>query len=301
MLLALVPAATIAVPAGSAPMAPTAEAALVGTDFNSFNAVTFNEVDGSGFDVPRTTAATLQASFDTTGYGLQDGEYDAAPNYNGCSETPPVFAGRTAWVRFTAGVTGTLFVGAITSSYDSVLMVRKGVALPLGASSQFTVLSGAQDCSDANNGAGNEGVGNFPVVASGTYYVQVGPKCTDGRPCTDPGSGGPTTIQLTFVPADTDGDGVADTNDACPSVAGQATAQGCPDADGDGIRNDNGADNCPSQAGVAAPAPYNGCPAGPTPPSAESFVRIIALDGDLDNSNDTSVSLALAGPRAPSR
>lgn len=297
MLLALVPAAMIAVPAVSAPMAPTDRAALVGTDFDAFNAVTFNEVDGSGFDVPRTTAATLQASFDTSGYGLQDGENEAAPNYNGCSEQPPVFAGRTAWVRFTPGVAGTLFVGAITSSYDSVLMVRRGLALPLGASGQFSVLSGAQDCSDANNGAGNEGIGNFPVVASATYYVQVGPKCTDGRPCTAPGLGGPTTVQLTFVPADTDGDGVVDTNDVCPSVAGQASAQGCPDGDGDGIRNDNGADNCPSQAGVPAPAPYNGCPAGPTPPSAESFVRIVALDGDLDNSNDISVSLSLSWPK----
>jgi hypothetical protein len=33
---------------------------------------------------------------------------------------------------------------------------------------------------------------------------------------------------------DTDGDGVADKDDACPDVAGLVALKGCPDADGDG-------------------------------------------------------------------
>ena len=44
---------------------------------------------------------------------------------------------------------------------------------------------------------------------------------------------------------DDDGDGVLNPADLCPLVAGQASAQGCPDADGDGIRDDDGSDNCP--------------------------------------------------------
>jgi outer membrane protein OmpA-like peptidoglycan-associated protein len=55
---------------------------------------------------------------------------------------------------------------------------------------------------------------------------------------------------------DTDGDGVADVNDKCPTVAGTAANNGCPlDTDGDGVADVN--DKCPNQAGVAS---NNGCP-----------------------------------------
>lgn len=54
---------------------------------------------------------------------------------------------------------------------------------------------------------------------------------------------------------DQDGDGVVDSLDACPTVAGLASLKGCPDADGDGIAD--AADKCPTVAGVAA---YGGCP-----------------------------------------
>ena len=54
---------------------------------------------------------------------------------------------------------------------------------------------------------------------------------------------------------DTDGDGVADPDDACPSVAGLKQFQGCPDTDGDGITD--ASDKCPKEAG---PASNGGCP-----------------------------------------
>lgn len=59
------------------------------------------------------------------------------------------------------------------------------------------------------------------------------------------------------VPADSDGDGVSDPNDKCPTVAGLARYDGCPipDTDGDGINDEE--DKCPGQAGTAK---YNGCP-----------------------------------------
>jgi OOP family OmpA-OmpF porin len=56
-------------------------------------------------------------------------------------------------------------------------------------------------------------------------------------------------------PMDTDGDGIADNADDCPSVKGLAQFAGCPDSDGDGIKDSS--DNCPNQAG---PASNNGCP-----------------------------------------
>ncbi len=54
---------------------------------------------------------------------------------------------------------------------------------------------------------------------------------------------------------DADGDGILDTQDACPMVAGKAELNGCPDGDNDGIADKD--DNCPTKAGVAK---YQGCP-----------------------------------------
>ena len=54
---------------------------------------------------------------------------------------------------------------------------------------------------------------------------------------------------------DRDGDGVVDSLDKCPDVAGLASLQGCPDKDGDGIADAD--DKCPDVAGVAR---YQGCP-----------------------------------------
>lgn len=55
------------------------------------------------------------------------------------------------------------------------------------------------------------------------------------------------------IEKDSDGDGVLDKDDACPSVAG--TVKGCPDRDGDGIADKD--DDCPDLAGVPE---KKGCP-----------------------------------------
>lgn len=54
---------------------------------------------------------------------------------------------------------------------------------------------------------------------------------------------------------DQDKDGVPDSLDACPDIAGLAEFHGCPDTDGDGIADKD--DKCPNQKGLAK---YNGCP-----------------------------------------
>lgn len=56
---------------------------------------------------------------------------------------------------------------------------------------------------------------------------------------------------------DTDGDGIIDTEDACPTVAGILKYKGCPvpDRDGDGINDE--VDKCPDVPGVLR---YQGCP-----------------------------------------
>src|SRR5690606_545001 len=55
------------------------------------------------------------------------------------------------------------------------------------------------------------------------------------------------------IEKDSDGDGVLDKDDACPSVAG--TVKGCPDRDKDGIADKD--DDCPDLAGVPE---KKGCP-----------------------------------------
>ena len=58
-------------------------------------------------------------------------------------------------------------------------------------------------------------------------------------------------------PIDTDGDGIIDSLDKCPTVPGLAKYQGCPvpDTDKDGINDEN--DKCPTVPGLAK---YQGCP-----------------------------------------
>ena len=54
---------------------------------------------------------------------------------------------------------------------------------------------------------------------------------------------------------DTDGDGLADKEDTCPNEAGDQRFGGCPDSDGDGVANN--LDDCPDNAGLRR---FSGCP-----------------------------------------
>lgn len=54
---------------------------------------------------------------------------------------------------------------------------------------------------------------------------------------------------------DSDGDGITDSNDECPTIAGPVGLKGCPDSDGDGIKDTE--DNCPTVAGMLI---FLGCP-----------------------------------------
>jgi outer membrane protein OmpA-like peptidoglycan-associated protein len=65
-------------------------------------------------------------------------------------------------------------------------------------------------------------------------------------------------VPVITIPAeipDRDHDGVADSVDACPDVAGLSAYGGCPDTDHDGIPDN--LDKCPTAIGLAK---YNGCP-----------------------------------------
>ncbi len=67
----------------------------------------------------------------------------------------------------------------------------------------------------------------------------------------------PAPIAVAAPDVDTDGDGVADKNDACVDVAGPAENKGCPYADTDKDGTVDKDDKCPT---VAGPKENNGCP-----------------------------------------
>jgi hypothetical protein len=76
-------------------------------------------------------------------------------------------------------------------------------------------------------------------------------------------------VQLTEAPPDTDGDGIPDASDDCPTVAGPASNNGCPvttptDSDGDGTPD--ASDECPA---VAGPASNAGCPVSTVDPQCD--------------------------------
>ncbi|MEZ4918393.1 MAG: OmpA family protein [Saprospiraceae bacterium] len=88
-------------------------------------------------------------------------------------------------------------------------------------------------------------------------------------------------------PVDTDGDGIVDELDACPTEPGPATTGGCPDRDNDGIADSK--DKCPDDAGLEE---FEGCPdsdgdgivdADDKCPSVKGIAK---FDGCPDSDND---------------
>ncbi|HKK79961.1 MAG TPA: DUF6089 family protein, partial [Phaeodactylibacter sp.] len=67
--------------------------------------------------------------------------------------------------------------------------------------------------------------------------------------------GASLVLSVRFLPKDTDRDGIADEEDACPQIKGNWSARGCPDQDLDGVEDLE--DLCPEQAGSVQ---LNGCP-----------------------------------------
>ncbi len=89
-------------------------------------------------------------------------------------------------------------------------------------------------------------------------------------------------------PGDRDGDGVPDSEDACPDVRGSAANKGCAgDSDNDGVPDVD--DKCPQQAG---PAVTGGCPDGDKDGIADGDdacpkeAGTVALKGCPDSDND---------------
>lgn len=92
------------------------------------------------------------------------------------------------------------------------------------------------------------------MTTIGLNYNFTGAADSDGDGIKDKNDKCPTVFGLAKFDGcpDTDADGIVDSKDACPKVAG--TLNGCPDTDGDGIADKD--DACPTVAGTVT---FNGC------------------------------------------
>lgn len=92
----------------------------------------------------------------------------------------------------------------------------------------------------------------IPVTSNASYhfYHSIGVAGT----ISTPKAPAPKVVEIPVI-QDRDGDGVVDSLDRCPDVAGIAALKGCPDRDGDGIADID--DKCPDEVGLAK---YQGCP-----------------------------------------
>jgi OOP family OmpA-OmpF porin len=149
-----------------------------------------------------------------------------------------------------------LLAGAGVSGYGNYY----GVFTPLGAGVQLNFSNKAYLLLDAEYRAA------LTSRAAGHYYYSLGlagniitKKRKNIRPAPAVPAGKPVSSKDSVVraPADTDGDGIPDSEDKCPTVAGTLKYHGCPipDTDGDGIDDEH--DSCPTVPGLAK---YHGCP-----------------------------------------
>lgn len=120
-----------------------------------------------------------------------------------------------------------------------------GFGIPMGAGINFKV---------ANNVALNVNGGYSFSIKNSNDHIFFGAGLM-----VDLGKGKEIQIDTTPIivekPIDTDGDGIPDIDDACPTVPGIAKFNGCPDTDSDGIEDSK--DECPTVPGLAE---FNGCP-----------------------------------------
>jgi hypothetical protein len=219
-----------------------------------FNLSTLNALDVQGNEVAFTTPQQLAPSYNSSAY-----EYD--PSFSsserarmGCANGPSFsFGSHTAWERFVVGAAGTLKFSA-SSSYDVMLFAFR-TNLPRGTKGFGQDVLVSLDCQDERHGTGDElPLAPFRVAPGQVILLATASYCaTNPAVCPGAENGGATTLSVTYTPDDADGDGTADTLDACPTVPapGGCPASGGvpnPDADGDGVFGDR--DKCPTVKGT---------------------------------------------------
>ena len=105
---------------GAVMAVPATAAAEIDPSEDVFNQQTFNALDGSGREVPFTTAQNLSRQFNSAGFTFDPSFETLERMRSGCGSTNAVRASRTAYMRFLPGVRGTFSITASTA-YDVVL------------------------------------------------------------------------------------------------------------------------------------------------------------------------------------
>lgn len=173
----------------------------------------------------------------------------------------------------------TTYLKDITATYFSIPLLIKfhiGEKFAITAGPQFDFLTGLEDNNNNPNTkgdltstslAGNIGFELFPHgrVVPYARYSHGFTKMNNSNSTSVGWEYHNTNIQVGLklrlfgkhVLADSDGDGILDKDDKCPTVVGLPRYQGCPipDTDSDGINDEE--DKCPTVAGLAK---YQGCP-----------------------------------------
>jgi hypothetical protein len=254
--------AAILVAATSLAAASPALAVNVGTAADTIDQVSANDLNADGNEIPFTSTATVvrDVSYDSSSFTTTAAERSPT-DHTGCiGPAGADFGGRSGWVRFVAGVAGRLTADVITAGYDGMSLAYDAPLVPFSAHAITPASLTNFDCTNSVNGPGTERLLFGRAVAPNSpVFIQTLGVCGTGTPCANPdpagAGGGPTTVHLSFVPDNQDGDGVADTLDACPTVAG-TEPNGCPPPDRDGDGFADAVDACPDAAGVAP----DGCP-----------------------------------------
>jgi outer membrane protein OmpA-like peptidoglycan-associated protein len=117
--------------------------------------------------------------------------------------------------------------------------------------------------------------------------IVVAPKDTDGDGIFDNEDKCPTVAGIKAFEGcpDTDADGIQDSEDKCPTVVGIKEFDGCADTDGDGIQDSE--DECPTEKGLPA---FKGCPDTDADGVADKNDKCIDKPGPVDNDGCPRVS-----------
>jgi uncharacterized protein (TIGR03382 family) len=192
--------------------------------------------------------------------------------------TPTIMVGRRFEHLHTAVDAGVMFRRRTILSPDANVQDEIGHALRLGATlsslgeglrgevavlgsvplkregSSVEALAGARyPVSEAFEAYGLAGLGFGTAAGTPDFRVLLGVAFERPRPSA-PVEVAKYEPELP-LPMDSDGDGVLDDVDRCPTVPGLEGLQGCPDQDGDGV--EDGVDRCLGEAG---PVDRQGCP-----------------------------------------
>lgn len=228
---------------------------------------------------------------------------DRAPDAGAIGVAAPGAAGGTTSSTSTPSGSGS--GGSVAGTLDTIVLEQPGgntftvadtslgtatdgqdhFTLSVPESSDVELLLSWDDASDldltvSGAAAGSAATAGQPerLVLSnvrGQLDITVDPYLVTGVPSTTY----TLTATLVGVSGDSDGDGVSDGDDRCPSVAGPAPF-GCPDTDGDGVADLY--DVCPDQPGNGA----DGCPIPATEKVRVYVDGVLAASQDVDTSDE---------------